>query len=216
MKRLLNSVNPYIPVSKLTTTLNRNKDIYTIELDFKKCFDNISLDKAIGCAKEMGIRNFQLLRTIKHLMWTSREYSGVGLSQGTVLGPLLANCYLTQLDRFMEETFVLNTVDKHYAHNYRKRGENWIQWQLERDKKIHCNYYRYADDTFITCHNQAEQQYITDKLTKFIDNELDIEIKEAKSHYRHNEIHFLGFKIVKSGQNTVWVLVDDFKEYARC
>ena len=77
-----------IPVSKLAATLNKSKDIYTIELDFKKCFDNIPLDKAIGCVKEMGIKNFQLLRTIKHLMWTSREYSGVGLSQGTILGPL--------------------------------------------------------------------------------------------------------------------------------
>jgi len=57
-----------IPVSRLATTLNRNKDIYTIELDFKKCFDNIPLYKAIGRLKEMGIRNFQLLHTIKHLM----------------------------------------------------------------------------------------------------------------------------------------------------
>ena len=108
------------PVSRLATTLNRNKDIYTVELDFKKCFDNIPLDKAIGRLKEMGIRNFQLLRTIKHLMWTSKEYLGVGLSQGTVLGPLLANCYLTKLDRFMEETFTLNTVDKSYAKNYKR------------------------------------------------------------------------------------------------
>ena len=77
----------------------------SIELDFKKCFDNIPLDKAIGCIKEMEIKNFQLLRTIKHLTWTSKEYSGVGLSQGTVLGPLLANCYLTRLDTFIEQTF---------------------------------------------------------------------------------------------------------------
>lgn len=203
-----------IPVSRLATTLNRNKDIYTVELDFKKCFDNIPLDKAIGRLKEMGIRNFQLLRTIKHLMWTSKEYSGVGLSPGTVLGSLLANCYLTKLDRFMEETFTLNTVDKHYSRNYKNHGGNWIQWNTERGKKIHCNYYRYADDTLITCHNEAEQKFIAQTLNKYIENELDIEINEAKSHYRHNEIHFLGFKIVKSGHNSVWVLVDDFKEYA--
>ena len=202
-----------IPVSRLAATLNRNKDIYTVELDLKKCFDNIPLDKAIERLKEMEIKNFQLLRTIKHLMWTSKEYLGVGLSQGTVIGPLLANCYLTKLDRFMEETFTLNTVDKHYSRNYKNHEENWIQWNMERGKKIHCNYYRYADDTFITCHNEAEQKFIASTLGKYIDNELDIEINEAKSHYRHNEIHFLGFKIVKSG-HSVWVLIDNFKEYA--
>ena len=42
-----------IPVSKLAATLNKSKDIYTIELDFKKCFDNIPLDKAIGCVKSL-------------------------------------------------------------------------------------------------------------------------------------------------------------------
>ena len=92
----------------------------SIELDFKKCFDNIPLDKAIGCVKEMGIKNFQLLRTIKHLMWTSKEYSGVGLSQGTVLEPLLANCYLTQLDTFIEQTFETNKNDTAYTENYRR------------------------------------------------------------------------------------------------
>ena len=25
------------------------------------------------------------------------------------------------------------------------------------------------------------------------------------SHYRHNEIHFLGFKIIRGGHNTVWI-----------
>jgi len=49
---------------------------------------------------------------------------GVELSQGRVLGPLLANCYLTKLDRFMEETFTLNTVDKHYSRNYKKHEEH--------------------------------------------------------------------------------------------
>lgn len=149
-----------VPVSLLASTLVHSKDIYTVELDFKKCFDNIPLDKAIGYIKEMGIENFQLLRTIKHLMWTSKEYSGVGLSQGTILGPLLANCYLTKLDNFIEQTFETNLNIKHYQRDYKTHKENWIQWNLERGKKIHCKYYRYADDTFITCHNEAAQKFI--------------------------------------------------------
>ena len=142
-----------IPIGRLADSLFHTKDIYTVELDFKKCFDNIPLDKAIGSVKEMGIKNFQLLRTIKHLMWTSREYSGVGLSQGTVLGPLLANCYLTKLDNFIEQTFETNKNDTAYTGNHKRHKNEWIQWNIQRGKKICCKYYRYADDTFITCKN---------------------------------------------------------------
>ena len=202
-----------IPVSRLADILLHSKDTYTVELDFKKCFDNIPLDKAIGCLKEMGIKNFQLLRTIKHLMWTSKEYTGVGLSQGTILGPLLANCYLTKLDNFIEQTFEINNRNKNYIQDYARHADNWIQWNLQRGRKINCKYYRYADDTFITCHNKAEQEFIAETISNFVKQNLDIELNKEKSHYRHNEIHFLGFKITKSGHGSVWIFIDKSKEY---
>ena len=201
-----------VPVSRLADILLHKKETYTIELDFKKCFDNIPLDKAIGCVKEMGIKNFQLLRTIKHLMWTSREYSGVGLSQGTILGPLLANCYLTKLDNFIDQTFETNKHDTAYAENHKRHKDDWIEWNLQRGKKICCRYYRYADDTFITCNNEAEQKYIADVISSFIDTNLEIEINQIKSHYRHNQIHFLGFKIIKN-KRSIWIFIDNLKEY---
>ena len=52
-----------IPVSKMADVLLHAKNICTVELDFKKCFDNIPLEKAIGAMKEMGIKNFRLLRS---------------------------------------------------------------------------------------------------------------------------------------------------------
>lgn len=199
-----------IPVSKMADILLHTKDIYTVELDFKKCFDNIPLDKAIGAMKEMGIKNFQLLRTIKHLMWTSKEYLGVGLSQGTILGPLLANSYLSKLDKFIEETFEINNRDKNYLLNYQRHKGNWIQWNVYRNKKIHCKYYRYADDTFIICHNTEEQKYIAEIISEFIGQELDIELNEDKSNFRHNEIHFLGFKLIKN-KRSIWIYIDNPK-----
>ncbi|MBQ6298265.1 MAG: group II intron reverse transcriptase domain-containing protein [Selenomonadaceae bacterium] len=201
-----------VPVSRLADILLHQKETYTVELDFKKCFDNIPLDKAIGCLKEMGIKNFQLLRTIKHLMWTSKEYSGVGLSQGTVLGPLLANCYLTKLDNFIEQTFEINKRDTAYTQNHKLHKDEWIQWNLKRGKKICCRYYRYADDTLITCHNEAEQRFIVDAISSFINQNLEIEINQVKSHYQHNEIHFLGFALIKS-KRSIWILFDNPKEY---
>ena len=72
-----------IPVSKMADVLLHAKDIYTVELDFKKCFDNIPLEKVIGRLKEMGIKNFRLLRTIKHLMWTSKEHLDMKSTKNT-------------------------------------------------------------------------------------------------------------------------------------
>lgn len=206
-------ISAKIPVCKLASVLLHSKEVYTVELDFKKCFDNIPLEKAIGCLKELGIKDFLLLRTIKHLMWTSKEYSGVGLSQGTILGPLLANCYLTQLDRFMERKFELKARDMHHMRDYKIHGENWIKWLSKRGRKVCCKYYRYADDTFITCHNAQEQKYIEESVKEFIKENLEIEVNDAKSHKRRNEIHFLGFKLVKSGHNSIWILMDAPKEY---
>lgn len=206
-------INPKLPVSKLASVLLNSKNIYTVELDIKKCFDNIPLEKAIGCIKEMGIKDYQLLRTIKHLMWTSKEYKGVGLSQGTILAPLMANCYLNQLDRFIENKFETEKRDMHHLRDYEKHKGFWIRWLEGRGRKVSCKYYRYADDTFITCHNAEEQKYIESTIKEFIQHNLDIEINETKSHTRHNEIHFLGFKMVKSGHNSIWILIDNVKEY---
>ena len=106
----------------------------------------------------MGIINFQLLRTIKHLMWKSK---------------------------------IINVTIKHI----RKIG---YRWNLERSKKIHCKYYRYADDTFITCYNEAEQKFIATAISKFAKENLSLKLNTDKSHFKHNEIHLLGFKLIKN------------------
>ena len=128
-----------------------------MEIDFEKCFDNIPLDKALDSLRQLGINDGKLLKTIKHLMWTSKEYSGVGLSQGTILGPILANCYLTKLDRFMEMEFNLDKNDEHYHENYQRHKGHWIQWNLSRNKKIRCKYYIYADDILILCRELSNE-----------------------------------------------------------
>ncbi|MBQ3443951.1 MAG: hypothetical protein IJG33_11995, partial [Selenomonadaceae bacterium] len=62
------------------------------------------------------------------------------------------------------------------------------------------------------CKNEAEQKFIADTVSEFINQNLDIEINRIKSHLRHNEIHFLGFKLIKS-KRSIWILFDNPKEY---
>ena len=83
-------VSAKIPVSSIANIIMKSKESYTVEIDFTKCFDNIPLDRALDKLRELGVKDSRLIKTIKHLMFISREYSGVGLGQGTILGPLLS------------------------------------------------------------------------------------------------------------------------------
>lgn len=204
-------VSAKVPVSRLADILNHGKNVYTVELDFKKCFDNIPLESALKALKDLGVKDRKLIKTVKHLMYTSKEYLGVGLSQGTVLGPILANCYLNKLDRFMESEFELETQDPNAKRRYEKHKGEWVKWVLSKGRKIHCRYYRYADDTFITCGNVEEQAYIAKRIKEFIDSSLEIEINEDKSKLRHNIIEFLGFRMIKSNKG-IWIYAKNEEE----
>lgn len=56
----------------------------------------------------------------------------------------------------------------------------FLKWHLELGKKIYCKYYRYADDTFITCKNEAEQKYIAEVISEFVKKKLEIELIRTK------------------------------------
>lgn len=210
-------INTKVAVSKIANHVCNKQEIYTVEIDFKKCFDNIPLDSALDMLRELGVRDGRLLSTIKHLMYTSREYSGVGISQGTILGPLLCNCYLTKLDRFMEETFRLDEREGDYARLYRRNKGEWIKWNLEHRGKVRGSYFRYADDSIIVCCNKEEQEYIKEQVTEFIRNNLEIEINEAKTKYRKNEFDFLGFHLKKSKERNgaVWIRISEPERYLK-
>lgn len=196
-----------IPVSKACNVINQNKEIYTVEIDFEKCFDNIPLESAIGrLIEDFGIRDYLLIKTIKHLMFTGKEYRGIGLSQGTILGPLLCNVYLNSLDKFIERTFELNKIDKHFSRDYEKHKSKWIAWQLGRKRKITANYYRYADDSLIICKSREDRDYCYELVRNFIESNLEIKINQTKTELGNNEpVKFLGFAIKKSQRISIVV-----------
>lgn len=184
-------------VSKLANVISSTKgNYYTIEIDFNKCFDNIPLDSCLNLLRTKGIRDTQLIKVIKRLMWTDKNYNGIGLGQGTILGPLLANLYLDRLDTFMESNYWLNGEHKARKRDYERNGRRWFDWLQENNKKISCRYYRYADDFIIVCSSLEEQQHIFNSLVDFINSELEITINMTKTKLGISEpINFLGYKI---------------------
>ena len=196
------SISAKVAASRVANCVYNFREYYTIEMDFTKCFDNIPLDKALDDLRRLGIKDPETLRTIKHLMWISKDYNGIGLGQGTVLGPLLCNCYLDRLDKFLETNFNLGESPKYHIQARRKYGDDFIPWLLNRGYKIPCKYYRYADDSIIFCKSVAERDMIYSDLRNFVTNELDITINEDKTKLGNNEpVEFLGFWFKRFPEN---------------
>lgn len=193
-------ISAKIPVSKVADILLHIKgDYYTVEIDFKKCFENILLEKAISELMNLGIKDNLLLKTIKHLMFIDREYNGIGLGQGTILGPLLCNCYLNKLDRFIETEFETVNRKTNYLKSHEKHKKEWLEWLVKKEWPIHCRYFRYADDTLIICRSEEEQKIIKAMIEVYTEQELKLTINQTKSKAQYNKpIEFLGFKLTKT------------------
>ena len=212
-------ISAKVPVSKIATSIRERRNSYTVEIDFEKCFDNIPLDSALTKLRELGVKDAELIKTIKHLMYISKEYSGIGLGQGSILGPLLCNCYLDTLDRFMENEFDLEGEEctrgtgkyqKGLPRSVKYKGK-LIEWIKGRGKKVSCRYYRYADDTIVICSCREAQLYVWDRIQEFIKNEMEICVNQEKSLMNHNRTKFLGFKIRKTDKSLkrVWIEINN-------
>lgn len=194
-----------------------NFDVHSVEIDIKSCFDSIRLDMALDMLREMGITDGKLLSTIKHLMYVSKDYQGVGLGQGTILGPLLCNCVLHKLDTFMEETFELEGRSVNYTKEYQRHKGEWIKWHEETGRKLRIRYVRFADDTFIACRNSEEPEYVKEKVKRFIEEVLELKVNEEKTKLRTNGFEYLGYRFYKSnnGKRNVWIRMKDEKKYIK-
>ena len=194
-----------------------NFDVHSVEIDIKSCFDSIRLDMALDMFREMGITDGKLLSTIKHLMYVSKDYQGVGLGQGTILGPLLCNCVLHKLDTFMEETFELEGRSVNYTKEYQRHKGEWIKWHEETGRKLRIRYVRFADDTFIACRNSEEPEYVKEKVKRFIEEVLELKVNEEKTKLRTNGFEYLGYRFYKSknGKRNVWIRMKDEKKYIK-
>lgn len=100
-------------LSRTVSLINRGKMYYCVDVDIKGFFDNVNHAKLSKSLWSFGIRDKRLLSIINCMLRTEVVGVGVmdkGLPQGGVLSPLLANIYLTELDRWVEsqwESFLL-------------------------------------------------------------------------------------------------------------
>jgi len=211
--------------------------IWFIEGDIKGCFDNIDHEALLEIIRR-DIDDPRLIRLFDGLLragyiedWRYNETLS-GTPQGGIISPLLANIYLNELDRFVEDTLITA-----YTHGERRKAnpEYWkITAQIgkarlrmdrkefrrltqERRKLISVDpndpvyrrlrYVRYADDFllgFVGPKNEAK--VIQGRLEEFLRDHLRLTLSPEKTlitHASDEKAKFLGHEITVTREGSL-------------
>lgn len=193
--------------NSLWACVHQGYEYTVITGDFKKCFSKIKLDRVIDTLRnEFNIYDKKFLACVKGLMSINHgkvRYDGNGLSQGSVLGPILCNCILHLLDVRMATLSTDNYLYKKIVKQGR-RDYNNMEYENFRDKYEDCymiRYVRYADDFIIGCTYKEDAPILLKFLETFIEKEIGMELNPSKiniktlSKFGSESINFLGYKI---------------------
>ncbi len=203
--------------------------VWFIEGDIKGCFDNI--DHAILLEIiQRDIHDGRLFQLINGLLragymedWRYRDTT-CGTPQGGIVSPLLANIYLNELDRYVEDTLAplynrgeRRRISSAYSRidrlltQVKKDGDRSAIKRLKAERrKIMCaepcdpdyrrlRYVRYADDFllgFVGPENEAKE--IRDRLGEFLEQRLKLTLSKEKTlitHAADGKARFLGYEI---------------------
>ncbi len=207
-----------------------------IEGDIRGCFDNIDHQILMSILRQKILDN-RFLRLIENLLkagyceqWKYHSTLS-GTPQGAIVSPILANIYLDQFDKFIEQTLIPEyTQGQRRAENpeyaklvklawyHRKKGHTEKARQLEiqyqkmpskdvRDPEYRrLNYVRYADDFLLGfIGSLQEAKAIKEKLRTFLVSKLQLELSPEKTlitHARKEKANFLGYEILVQYSDT--------------
>lgn len=203
-----------------------------IEGDIKGCFDNIDHDVLINIL-ERDIHDGRLINLIRGLLKAGyieagRQYeTPSGSPQGGILSPLLANIYLNELDKYVDEILIpTHTRGERRQVNpeYRKLGDARTQARKRGDLTTakallmqmrtrnskdpldpgyrRLKYVRYADDFLLGFTGpKSEAEIIRNAIKVFLKEKLKLDLSEDKTlitHAADETAHFLGYEINKT------------------
>lgn len=188
-------------------------------VDFFNSIDHHSLMKKIQ-EKIIDDKFIQLLRKyLKNGYLENFKYrnSVAGTPQGSTIGPILSNIFLTELDNYIENELKLKyevgkrkPVNPEYIkirdikdkdlrikemNKFRREGK--IYTKRKTDKYIRIRYIRYADDFLVSlCASKNIAQEIQNKIIEKIES-MKLEINEHKTKLvdAYDSVDFLGVQI---------------------
>jgi RNA-directed DNA polymerase len=167
------------------------KYFWIIEGDISSYFDTIHHPKLLRLVGKR-IKDKKILRLIWKFLragvMEKRTFRAttLGTPQGGIISPLLANIYLTQLDRYMERYTAIPTKEK--AKRRQQRLSNYV-------------YVRYADDFVVLCNGtKAQAEALREELYTFLKATLRLDLSKEKTRITHlnDGFKFLGFWIQRA------------------
>ena len=177
-------------IARLDSYINRrNKYYWIVEGDVKAAFDSVHHDILLKLLTER-IADRRLLKLVAQFLKAGImdgklfQDTDIGVPQGSICSPLLANIYLHQLDLFW--------WDK-YGGLHRKVKERRRQQHLGN-----CSLIRYADDWLLLTNGEKAEAYrLRDEVQSFLAERLKLELSVEKTHVTHvnDGFTFLGFHI---------------------
>lgn len=165
---------------------------YVVEGDIKACFDNVRHGILVRLIRRR-IEDRKVLALLRAFLGagvmkeTGRLAATLtGTPQGGIISPLLANLYLSALDRHFEQVWKHQTRYPGCSTYYRRRG--MATYRL----------IRYADDFVILVRGTREQaDAVRDEAARVLRDELEMELSEEKTLITHVDegFDFLGHRI---------------------
>lgn len=167
---------------------------YIVEGDIKACFDNVHHGVLMTRLRER-IADTRVLALIKAslgagVMKETGRFAATlsGTPQGGILSPLLANVYLSALDRHFERAWQHQTRYVGCTTYYRRRG--FATYRLVR----------YADDFVLLVRGSREQaEALREETARVLRDELKMELALEKTLVTHVDegFDFLGHRITR-------------------
>ena len=173
-------------LSRVVSLINRGKCYYAISFDIESFFDEVDHKILIQKLWTFGIRDKKLISIIKSLLTTHNKK---GLIQGGILSPILANIYLTDLDKWIEtqwEHFPCRCKNVHDFHNHVKTNVK------------HGYIVRYADDFLLLTKEYKFAIRWKYAIEEYLEKRLKLKINDDKTkivNLKQKYVEFLGFKI---------------------
>ena len=171
------------------TAPKHKKMNWVIEGDIVGCFDHIQHTILMRLLKRR-IQDRKLLTLIWQMLKAGVMEDALfkttpeGAPQGGIASPLLANIYLHELDRWMDE--------KYTGLNYNEKNRR------RRRKEGNAFYVRYADDFVIAWNGTKEgAERLKVELATFLTEQLGLQLSDEKTHITHvtKGYDFLGFTV---------------------